>query len=130
MKSFLYWIGLYNVLGALVLAAMHSERIARFMLGKATEISAVPYEHGAWGRMWLWWAASTNGFLGLVMVAATRWDLQAQREVTFAAVGVYAVMYVVVIVGGRGAKWGRGILALHPLWLGQMAWGIWAGWPR
>lgn len=130
MKEFLYWIGWYNLLGAAVLAAMHSEKVADFMLRRATEVVAAPYEHGAWGRLWLWWAATVNGFLGLVMVLATRWDLQVQREVTFAAVGVYLVMWIVVIVGARGAKWGRGVPVLHVLWLGQMAWGVWVGWPR
>ncbi len=128
MTSFLWWIGLYNLLGPLVLGAMHDERVANFVLRRATEVVAVPYEHGAFGRMWLWWAATTNGFVGAVMMLATRWPEAAQREVALCAFAVYAVLYVVLWVGGRGEKWGRGVPVVHGLWLAQLTWCAWGLW--
>jgi hypothetical protein len=128
METFLWWIGLYNVVGAPVLAAMHYERFADFMLRRGTEVVAEPYTHGRFGRMWLWWAASTNLFLGAVMMLATRWPPGAQREVSFGVIGVYAAMYLVVIFGARGPRYGRGVYTLYALWLAQIAWGVWAVW--
>lgn len=128
MQQFLWWIGLYNVVGVLVLAAMHSERFADTVLRRATEIVAVPYTHGEFGRLWLWWATSANLFLGSVMMLSTRWGHQAQREVTLAAVAVYAVMYLVMIFGGKKPKYGNGIYVTHGLWIAQITWGLWAYW--
>jgi hypothetical protein len=128
MASFLLWIGAYNVLGSLVLMAMHSERVAELVLRRGTEIVPGPYRHEGFARMWLWWAAGTNLFLGVVMVRALAWPLAVQREVTLLAVGVYALLWLVAVAGLRRPRYGRGIYALHPLWLGQIGWGLWGYW--
>jgi hypothetical protein len=58
---------------------------------------------------------------------ASRWPSDIQREITIAVLGVYAIMYVVCILGGRKRPpWGRGVSSLHVLWPAQIAWGIWA----
>ena len=127
MSSFLWWIGLYNLLGSLVLMLMHHPRIADWVMRKGTEMTSEPYEHGRFGRLWLWWAATTNSFVGAVMMLATRWPVDVQREVCIAVIVVYAIMYVVAIIGGRRRPpWGRGVLSIHVLWPAQMAWGVWA----
>lgn len=126
MKNFLWWIGSYNAFGSLVLMAMHHNRIADFMLRKVTEVVAKPYSHSPGNRIWLWWAATVNLFLGVIMVRAAYWPVAIQREVTIATVAVYAVMYVVLVIGGRGPYFARGVYALHVLWIAQMAWGVWA----
>lgn len=129
MASFLYWIGLYNLAGPLVLGAMHHEGVADFVLRRGTESAAVPYRHGDFGRMWLWWAATANGGLGAIMWLASGWPEALQRQICWVVLGVYAAMYVVLLVGGRGRQFRRsGILAVHGLWLGQMAWCGWAMW--
>jgi hypothetical protein len=129
MAAFLWWIGLYNLFGSLVLAAMHQRAFADFMLRRATEVIAEPYEHGAFGRLWLWWAAATNAFLGAIMIRAATWPAPQQRDVAVGAIGVYAIMYVVVIVGARRPKYSpRGVAALHVLWLAQIGWGVWSVW--
>ena len=74
----------------------------------------------------MWWAATTNLFLGAIMILASRWPLELQREVTIAVIAVYAIMYLVCTIGGRRPPWGRGVLSLHVLWPAQMAWGLWA----
>ncbi len=127
MASFLLWIGLYNLFGALVLMAMHDGRVANWVLSKGTEMISEPYEHGRFGLLWLWWAATGNAFLGAIMLLATRWPAEIQREVVIGVIGLYAVMYVVCIIGGRKRPpWGRGVHSLHVLWPAQMGWGIWA----
>jgi hypothetical protein len=127
MSAFLWGIGLYNVVGSLVLMLMHNQRIADFVLRKGTEMIVEPYEHGRFGLLWLWWSATSNLFLGMIMVLATRWPVEVQREVTIMVLAVYVLMYVVVIIGGRRPPWGRrGVMSLHVLWPGQIAFGVWA----
>ncbi len=127
MSHFLFWIGLYNLLGSCVLFAMHDERVADWVMRRGIEVVDVPYQHGPFGRLWLWWAATANAFMGAVMVLATRWPAVVQREVCVAVVALYAVMYVVCAIGGRSRPpWGRGALSIHVLWPPQMAWGLWA----
>jgi ABC-type xylose transport system permease subunit len=125
---FLWWIGWYNALTPLVLCAMHDERVADVVMRRVTEVAAEPYEHGPFGRLWLWWAASTNAALGAIMVLATRWPTNSQREVAIAALGVYAVMYLVMVFGARKPRYGRGIYTVHVLWIAQLGWGAWALW--
>ena len=69
---------------------------------------------------------SSNAFLGAIMVLATRWPREVQREVVSGVVVVYAIMYVVCVIGGRKRPpWGRGVVSLHVLWPAQMGWGAW-----
>jgi hypothetical protein len=126
MSSFLLWIGAYNVLGAFVLMAMHDERVADLVLRRATEIVPTPYRHEGYARIWLWWTAMTNLFLGFVMVRAVHWPTDIQRDVTLGAVGVYLIGWVAVLAGMRRPRYGRGMYALHPLWLAQIGWGLWS----
>lgn len=129
MVDFLLWIGLYNLLGPLLLVAMHDERIADAVLRRGTEIVGEPYTHGRFGRLWLWWAATVNAFLGAIMVLATRWPSTAQREVCVAVLVVYVAMYAVCAIGARRRPpWGRGALSIHILWPAQIGWGAWALW--
>jgi len=128
VEDFLRWIGAYNVLGALILMLMHFDRVADVALRVVTEVVPQPYRHEGYARMWLWWAAMTNLFLGVVMVRAADWPPSVQREVIVCAIGVYLIGWLAVVVGLRRPRYGRGIYALHPLWLGQAAWGAWALW--
>ena len=125
MGNFLLWIGLYNLLGSFILMAFHFEKIGDTLLRKWTEIINIPYTHGNFGRMWLWWTASANLFIGLVMLLATRWSLDIQKEITILVLIVYIIMYIVMLLGGKKPKFGRGIYITHALWMAQIAWGIW-----
>ena len=107
MGEFLFYIGLYNALGSLVLEAMHDETPAP-ACGSAR------------------WAASPTGALGLIMVLAADFPESAQRPITLVAVGCYVVMWVVMSVGARRPKYGRGIWFTHGLWAAQVGWGLWA----
>lgn len=126
MNQFLLYIGMYNVTGALLLMLLNSEKIADTILRKYTEIINDPYSHGPFGRLWLWWASTSNLFLGIVMILSSRWHETAQKEVIIVAITTYAIMYLVMIIGGRKPKYGRGIIVTHALWILQISWGIWA----
>jgi hypothetical protein len=60
------------------------------------------------------------------MVRAAAWPDDVQHDVVAGTTGVYALMVVVLMVGGRGPAFGAGIPVVHALWLAQMAWGLWA----
>lgn len=125
MDRFLTWIGFYNLLAPLLfLPMLYSERFADMVLRRATEIIAEPYAHGPYGAMWLLWVAAANAFLGAVMLLARGWPAQAQAQVTALVLAVYAVMWLGLIVGARGPRWGRGVWVTHGLWIAQLAWGV------
>jgi hypothetical protein len=124
MTTFLTYIGWYNLLGPVLLFALQSERIADLVLRRGTEIIAQPYEHGPYGRLWLWWTAGANGALGFVMVRAVEWPRAAQNDVVAAALFVYAVLWLAMGIGARPPRYGRGVWATHGLWAGQIGWGL------
>ena len=126
MQGFLTWIGGYNLLGAPLLFAMLDPRVADFVLRRGTEIVTEPVTHAGLARLWLWWAASAQIFVGAVMLLVRRWPTEAQREVVLCALALYGAMYVSLVVGGRRPGFGRGVYVTHGLWLGQIAWGAWA----
>ena len=126
MVTFLRWVGGYNIVGSLVMMAMHFDSVADAVLRRTMEVVPERYETRGFARMWLWCTAITNLFLGAVMFRAADWPVEVQREVALFAVGVYFIGWIAVCVGMRRPRYGRGIYALHPLWLGQAAWGLWA----
>jgi hypothetical protein len=126
MSGFLFWIGAYNAFGGLLLMAMHHEAVADVVLRRVTEVIDRPYRHEGLARMWMWWAALVNLFMGAVMVRAAGWPVAVQREVTLLAIGVYVIGWLCLVIGVRRPRYGRGIYALHPLWLAQAGWGVWA----
>ncbi len=124
MDTFLHWIGAYNVVGPVVLMLMHRDAVADLVLRRATETVTVPFVHGMGSRMWLWWAASTNLFMGVIMVRAASWPPDVQREVIAGAVCVYAIMLAVLVVAHRAGGMGRGVWVTYGLWVAQIAWGV------
>jgi hypothetical protein len=124
VHDFLTYIGGYNLLGAPLLFAMLSPGIADLILRRGTEIVTEPVAHLGLARLWLWWAASAQLFVGGVMLLARRWPLDAQRDVVACALVLYGAMYVALLVGGRRPGFGRGVFVTHALWLGQLGWGV------
>jgi len=122
MTTFLWIIGSYNLLGAFVMVAMQRERFADTVLRKVTQILAEPYSHGPSGRMWLWWAAIAQVFIGGVMLLATAWPMEAKQGVTAMVLVVYISMHLVLLLGARAPKYGSGIYVTHVLWIIQEAW--------
>ena len=60
------------------------------------------------------------------MARAVDWPRAAQNDLVVAALFVYAVPDVAMAVGARAPKYGRGIWTVHGLWIGQIAWGLYA----
>ncbi|MEB3236359.1 MAG: hypothetical protein VKO64_01880 [Candidatus Sericytochromatia bacterium] len=125
MTTFLVWIGWYNVLGSLVLFALLHPNMAHALLHAWTRILSQPWSPGPLGRLWLSWAAACNLALGFLMVRAAAWPDALQRDVVLATMGVYVVMYGVLLAGGRQPLFGPGLAVVHVLWLAQLGWGLW-----
>jgi len=125
MKSFLLWIGAYNVLGALVLPLLVKESIADKVLRTWLQFVAAPYRHGEYGALWIWWSAMTNLFLGAIMMMASRWQGEPQRAVAAGAVGVYVIGVILGLFAARSPRYNaRGVLFSLLLWVAQIAWGV------
>jgi hypothetical protein len=124
MKGFLFDIGIYNVIGSILLVFLLSEKHAEKVLGTWLQLLAVPYSHGEHGRMWIWWALSTNVALGALMVLASRWPVAIQREVTIVVIVAYAIMLAVNLAAMRSPRYRRkGLWANVVLWVAQIGWG-------
>ena len=126
MSTFLFTIGAYNLVGAIVLAAMLADPVLDLVLRRLTEVATAPVAHGPWSRLWLGWAAAVNLFLGFVMLRAAAWPAALQREVTAAALAVYLLMTALLVAGARRPGLGRGLWITLALWLAQLGWGAWA----
>jgi hypothetical protein len=124
MSGFLEAIGWYNVAGSFVLMAMMVPSIADRVLRRYSEVGSAPYESGPYGALWLWWAATTNLFLGFVMVRAVHWAQDAQRDVSLGAFGVYFLMELALIIAHirRRIPLGRGVWVVHVMWWAQLGW--------
>lgn len=127
MTSFLFWIGLYNVTSIVLIAFAIWPSFAGTFLSKWIEVTVPPYDVGRHGALWVWWSAMSNIFLAAIMVLATRWPANVQREVIYAVVAVYGAMLVPAIAALWSRNYNRrGIFAVFFLWPAQMAWGIYA----
>src|SRR5204863_8820588 len=105
MRTFLLIVGAYNILGSLILLAFLSARRAELVLGKWLQVLGQPYDHGVHGPMWLLWSMMSNLGLGAIMVLASRWPIAPAREVTYVAIGVYALGVIVVACGLRSPRY-------------------------
>tara|TARA_B100000676_G_C17334745_1_gene463156 strand:+ start:130 stop:531 length:402 start_codon:yes stop_codon:yes gene_type:complete len=124
MTLFLWVIGIYNLLGAFLLIAMQRERVANVVLHTATRILTEPYTHGPSGRMWLWWAAIAQIFIGGIMLLATGWPMAVAQGVTAMVLVVYVGMHLVMLLGAKPPKYGSGIYVTHVLWILQEIWAV------
>ena len=127
MSAFLFWIGLYNFAAPLIFVPMLvSQSFADLVLRRVTEIITEPYQHGPYGRMWLLWLMCVNTGLGALMIMATAWPADAKYQVISVVLAIYGVMWLGLLLGARGPRWGRGVYVTHGLWLAQMGWAGWA----
>jgi len=125
MSQYLFWIGAYNVIGALMLTCCLHEGTADLVLRRMTYMVSEPYVHGAFSRLWMLWAASVNLALGVIMMYASRWELEAMRVVTLASIFGYAVVLAAAIWVRGDPKWGPGLYVGYALWIAQIGWGAW-----
>lgn len=101
MEAFLAAIGWYNAAaGGFVLFTLLSPRLGQKVLGEWCQLIATPYTLGAHGRLFVWWAALTHLFFGVVNVLA---------------VGAL-----------RSPRYGRGVWSCIPLFGGWSAWNLYA----
>lgn len=126
MSSYLCFIGAMNVMGSILLLGALSDWFADGLLRRWTQIIPpdVPYAHGPYARIWLWWAAIGTGFFGVLNVVASDWPPAFGRVVLYGDVYAYASFEALAIAGTLSRRFGPGLWVAHPLWLGQGGWGL------
>jgi hypothetical protein len=124
MSSFLWYIGWYNVVGSLALVFALRPKLAEKLLVQVFQVVIAPYSHGTHGRMWIWWAMTSNLGLGIIMVQAASWPHEVQQGVTAAVIVVYAIMAIVLVAATQiPARWrAYGLWSTLVLWIAQIGW--------
>ena len=125
MTAYLYFIGTANALGTLLLLGALSEGFADGLLRRWTQIlpADAPYEHSAYGRLWLWWAIIGTGFFAAINMVAASWPPSCARVVVFGNIYCYLSFEALAIAGSLSPRFGPGVHVAHVLWLGQAGWG-------
>ena len=106
---FLYFVGYWNLLGSIVLYLMVNEAIADRVLRQWTEIIAHSYSVGKYGTMWLWWAATTNLFFGLVNIFAAAWEPSAKTVILYGDLFVYGILLVPALAALQDESYSKGL---------------------
>lgn len=130
MASFLTFIGVVNVLGAVMLMAATRPSVSDLLLRRWTRI--LP-EHaviraGEGTSVWTWWAAiGTAGFAWVNLRAASMGGLFAV-EIVRMDVAIYGAFEVLAVAGTISRRFGPGLWVCHPLWIGQGVWAAYVLW--
>lgn len=121
-STFLYTIGLYNLIALPALAAMLSHHMGDTFLRRWCQLICQPYELGRHGPLWLWWSILCTAFFGWVNVRAASWPAIAQRDLVIADLALYAAFTALTIGALRSPRYARG------MWFNIPLFGFWAGW--
>jgi len=106
-------IGYWNVVGSIVLYLMLNQSIADKVMREWTWTFTQVHEIGEQGSLWLWWAATTNMFLGIINIFATGWESDSQAIVLWSDLFVYGMFLPPILIAVRNsgsgkAKYGKG----------------------
>lgn len=125
IEIFFWFIGSYNLFGALVMAACFSEKIGDLVLARVLQITSRPYRHGDHGALWVLSAAFLTAFLGLINLLAVGWEAKARADLAIADAVAYGLMLGPVFAGMRSLRYVKaGLWACVVLWFAQIAWAI------
>jgi len=127
LSVYLAWIGCANALGVgLLLGALH-EGFADGLLRRWTHLipDETPYQHSAYGRVWLWWAIIGTVFLAAINGIALGWPPAYARVIAWGNVYCYGAFEALAIAASTSPRWGKGMRVAHVLWIGQTGWGLW-----
>lgn len=128
MNTFLTFIGVANLVGALLLLGALRDDFADLLLRRLTWIlpADTPFRHSAYGRIWLWWAIIGTAVFGAWNVLAPSWPPEVQRAIAWGDVLAYGSFELLAIAGSLSPRFGPGVHVCHALWIGQAGWGLWA----
>ena len=123
ITNFFTYLGIYNLLGVILLCFLTSERIGNSILKNSFQILSAPYSIGIHGSLWLIWAIILNLFFaGLNLLASTRWDDVAKFDLLIADLTVYIIFFVLSIWALFSPKYSKGVWANFPIF------GFWILW--
>jgi len=132
MTTYLSFIGMVNALGAALLLACFSDRVADVVLRRGAYIIAgdAPVTHTPHSRVWLAWATIGAVVFAGWNLAARAWPADIARTIVLGDAVAYGLFWVFAVVGTiarrrAGSGVGPGILAGHLLWPAQGGWGAW-----
>lgn len=126
MRSYLIFIGIMNALGTLLLLGALHQNFADGLLRRWTYLlpAQTPYQHSAYGRIWLWWAIIGAAVFAGWNLAAAAWPPEFARVIVLGDIFAYGIFELLAIGGTLSPRFGPGIWIAHGLWLGQAGWGI------
>lgn len=125
IDAFFWFIGSYNLMGAVVMACCVSEKFGDLLLGRYLQIVVRPYRHGEHGPLWVWCASLMTAFLGLLNLMALRWPDNARGDLALGDVFAYGTMLIPVFAGLRSSRYVKaGLWACIVLWLAQIGWAV------
>ena len=123
-KLFFPVVGAWWLVGSFVVIAFVHEPFADKVLREWTYIFAKPYEHGAYGHVFVLWAGVINACFGWCLMRAPRWDPAARNAVLMSANACYLMVFGLAIAGLGSPNYGPGIYIAIPLWGGLLGWGL------
>ena len=130
METFLTFIGVMNVLGAVMLIAATRPSVSDRLLRQWTRIlPEQPVIHSEAGAgVWTWWAAiGTAGFAWVNLRAASMGGLFAV-EIVRMDVAIYGAFELLAVAGTISRRFGPGLWVCHLLWIGQGGWAAYVLW--
>jgi|ETNmetMinimDraft_1059919.scaffolds.fasta_scaffold143309_2 hypothetical protein len=122
--AFLWFIGLYNILGSIVILSFSKENIADKILREWSELIVQPYDHGKHGGVWIIFSCLGILYLGIINILAVNWDQEVIRGIIISDVIIYALYSTLVIYAFKFENSGRGLWIALILALAQLFWGI------
>lgn len=122
--AFLWFIGLYNILGSIVILSFLKENIADKILREWAELIVQPYEHGKHGGIWIIFSCLGVLYLGIMNILALHWDQEVIHGIIISDVIIYALYSIFLIYAFKFENSGRGLWIALILALVQLFWGI------
>lgn len=122
INVFFVSIGLYNLLGVLILALFINRKLADFVLTKHFQIFSENYSVGKHGNMWLIWSIVLNLFFAIINLLAIRWDEIAQHDLLKTNILMYLAFFILTIFAVRSTSYSRGV------WFNFLIFGFWIVW--
>lgn len=123
ISTFLFALGVYNLIGSLILSCFLSNSLGDLILRRQFKIFTNNYHLGTAGKMWLVWAISLNFFFALINILAKGWEGRSQLDLLILDLVLYLIFLILTIIGLRSSNYSKGLWFCFPLFLFWVFWG-------
>ena len=125
MDSYLLILGLWNIIGCLVMFAFIKDSNANKLLVEWSQIFTEKYSTGYYGKLWLIWAIGVNIFFALINIMCIYWNILEIKEfVIWADIIIYILFILLSIIGLKSGKLGKGIYIGFLIFITWILWGF------